>query len=299
MIAIKPDMTQPPDLDPPAAPAPPAVDPAPPELVMDIHKPKPFHSLREFGSEIIVIVTGILIALTLEQVVEEWHWREQVESANMALGQELTESYGQGLERQAMSDCIDRRLDMIQAVIDTAATTGRLPPVGALGSPPVRTWSHGTWDSTLAGQTGEHLPPDIRNAYSVIYGFVARISDDNQREIEAWTQIYTIVGPGRAIGPAEIDLDRLAIGKARLQNQLMGIETVRVQQVIDLAKVRINPTFLKTFQVPAAGYSICQPIGAVPPHYGNAQLSNGIATARQHPILQNSAPSAVSGAPGK
>ena len=40
---------------------------------MDIHKPKPFHGWREFLAEIAVIVTGIVIALGLEQVVEQIH----------------------------------------------------------------------------------------------------------------------------------------------------------------------------------------------------------------------------------
>ena len=46
---------------------------------MDIHKPKPVHTWREFASEIIVIVIGISIALGAEQVVEGFRQRHQVE----------------------------------------------------------------------------------------------------------------------------------------------------------------------------------------------------------------------------
>jgi hypothetical protein len=42
---------------------------------MHIHKPKAVHSLREFLSEIGVIVVGIAIALGGEQVIEWLHWR--------------------------------------------------------------------------------------------------------------------------------------------------------------------------------------------------------------------------------
>jgi len=37
---------------------------------MDIHKPKPVHSWREFLSEILVVVTGIAIALAGEQAIQ-------------------------------------------------------------------------------------------------------------------------------------------------------------------------------------------------------------------------------------
>lgn len=50
---------------------------------MHIHKPKPLHGVREFSSEISVIVVGILIALGLEQTVESLHWRHKVEQAEV------------------------------------------------------------------------------------------------------------------------------------------------------------------------------------------------------------------------
>ncbi len=37
---------------------------------MDIHKPKPVHSWREFATEIGIVVIGIAIALGGEQIIE-------------------------------------------------------------------------------------------------------------------------------------------------------------------------------------------------------------------------------------
>lgn len=45
---------------------------------MHVHIPKPIHGWKAFGTEIITIVIGILIALALEQVVEWLHWRDKV-----------------------------------------------------------------------------------------------------------------------------------------------------------------------------------------------------------------------------
>ena len=46
---------------------------------MDIHKPRPWHSFREFLKEYLIIVVGVLTALAAEAGVEALHWRHQVE----------------------------------------------------------------------------------------------------------------------------------------------------------------------------------------------------------------------------
>jgi hypothetical protein len=42
---------------------------------VEIHKPKPAHNLREFFSEVAVVLVGIVIALAGEQMLIslEWH----------------------------------------------------------------------------------------------------------------------------------------------------------------------------------------------------------------------------------
>ena len=266
---------------------------------MDIHKPKPVHNLREFLSEIVVIVTGVLIALGLEQVVETWHWHHQVESAEQALGSELSETVGQSKERILASACVDKRLDQLAAIVDTAATTGRLPPVGDIAMPPSRTWSDGVWQSTLDGQTGEHLPTDHRNGYSVVYGFVTLLATTNARELDDWTQLYSLVGPGRTIAPAEADALRRAISDARLRNQVMGLAAVRVQQTMSTVGVELDDAFVKSFDQPRDSYAICRPIGAVPAHYGAAPIADAIARAQGAPIGKGTAGKAVAGASEK
>ena len=48
---------------------------------MDIHKPKPWHNVREFLKEYAIIVVGVLTALAAEQAVEWLHWQHEVEVA--------------------------------------------------------------------------------------------------------------------------------------------------------------------------------------------------------------------------
>lgn len=263
---------------------------------MDIHKPKPLHGWRELVSEIAVIVVGILIALGLEQAVESLHWRHQVENARSGLGSELSETVGQARERVRVSQCVDRRLDVLAGIVDTAAQSGRLPAVGDIGMPPARTWSTGVWQSTLDGQTSEHLRSDLRNAFSVIYGFVNLLSSTNGRELEAWTRLYALVGPGRALSPGEAAALRTDISQARMLNQVMGLGAVRVDQMTNTFHVELNRGFMKTFDQPASTYAICMPIGPAPTHYGAAPMSNSIARARSAGIGRGVAARAIAGA---
>jgi hypothetical protein len=48
---------------------------------MNIHLPKLLHGWREFAGEVGIIVLGVLIALGLEQVVEELNWHARTRAS--------------------------------------------------------------------------------------------------------------------------------------------------------------------------------------------------------------------------
>src|SRR5215469_11253023 len=87
----------------------------PEEPPMEIHRPKPVHSLREFLSEIVVIVVGILIALALEQLVEALHWWGRVNEAKTAIHKELVLTTVFAEERIAWHACADAYLANLEA----------------------------------------------------------------------------------------------------------------------------------------------------------------------------------------
>ena len=58
---------------------------------MDIHKPRPWHSAREFLKEYAIIVVGVLTALAGEQAVEWSHQQTELREAREALHEEVVE----------------------------------------------------------------------------------------------------------------------------------------------------------------------------------------------------------------
>ena len=256
---------------------------------MDIHKPKPVHSLKEFLSEIGVIVCGILIALAGEQVVERMEWAHKVREAREALTSELGEDLGQGQLRVTVQDCVERRLDELAGVVDLAASSGRLPPLPAPGVPPFFTWDTGIWKGVVAAQTSTHMDPEVLKGYVAVYEFISQVSDENRQELRTWTRLYTLAGPGRRFEPAEGSAYREAIAQARLANRSIGLSMVRARQIADAWALHYDRKQFQSYsERPRNTVAVCQPLGTGRvEHYGEAPLNGVVPFALQHPITRD------------
>jgi hypothetical protein len=182
--------------------------------------------------------------------------------------------------------CIERRLDALTDILDGASRSGQLPPVGDIGEPPFRQWRNGAWASLVAAETATHFPRQQLADLASLYQMVERMESYSQLNLESWSDLYAMVGPGRGLDPAsESDL-RKALSLARATNRSyasMGMTLMLRTQALALpfsaddlkriADAKREP--LATLPSPA-GFSptsaICNPIGAVPPRYGQSQL---------------------------
>lgn len=131
---------------------------------MHIHKPKAAHSVGEFLSEIGVIVVGILIALTLEQVIEAVHRNAEVREAREALHEEIRANASVSLYGLDEDKCLLTQLDAFAAW----ARGGAKPAA-------YRTLLSGlaasTWDTAKSGAF-PHMPLQERLAIARIYDTV-------------------------------------------------------------------------------------------------------------------------------
>jgi len=147
---------------------------------MDVHKPKPWHSVREFLKEYAIIVVGVLTALAAEQGVEWLHWTERVEAAEKRLRRELGGAYVIALERSMIVPCLDRRL----AALKTALLSGEgqwtpLPPMHGRSQGykvffvPNRIYEDQAWKSVEADGTAAHISPADNALYGRAYATAA------------------------------------------------------------------------------------------------------------------------------
>ncbi len=88
---------------------------------MEIHKPKPFHSLREFLKEYSIIVVGVLTALGLEQAVESYHNRHLAHAARSDIQAELITDLRKTIDSQASMSAQEKQLRENLALLDSGA----------------------------------------------------------------------------------------------------------------------------------------------------------------------------------
>ena len=241
--------------------------------------------VREIGG----IVLGVLIALSLGAVATAVGWRMDAADARRALSLELGEIIGQGRERELANACIEARLDKVAAAIDAAELTGRLPPLGEIGDPPWRTWSHGVWDSTISSDIASHMDRETLDNLSGAYEFVTILNRESAFEFESWTRLYGMVGPGRATTPAEVVDLRAALTRSRASHRLMVLSAVRLRQIADAYDLPYDRGTVAQWANDSLARRYCAPIP--PPNgkgYGQAPFSGSYRRVLQNPILRDS-----------
>ncbi len=210
---------------------------------MDIHKPKPWHGLREFLKEYLIIVVGVLTALGAEQTVEALHRHGEIEEARRALDDEVGFDLTVFDTRVALRGCMDARLDELSRWrkafdVGPPLTLASLPSAIPGFVERTAVWRVAT--GTAVGQ----MPFSARVAYGRFYDGVAEGQDRRRRERDLW-----------------LDVARYAPAKTLSQEQRLQIDG-------DLAQLRaINlkwDAFAKAFHRFGNGTG-AKPVGVTAP----------------------------------
>ncbi|HEU0044729.1 hypothetical protein [Sphingomonas sp.] len=236
------------------------------------------------------MVLGVLVALGLGAIATEIGWRIEVRGARDAMAVELGELIGQGEERVTIDACVERRLDELARIVADAGQAGRLPPLGEPSAPPYRTWPVGVWQSTLSAQTAAHLDREVLDNYSTAYDFAEQIGFHGRRELDIWTSLYALSGPGRPFGGDEARSLRHTIAQARLANRMVALNGVRMKQVTTAYQLGYDKKEAALYgQRPRSAFPICRPIGSnIPANYGAAPGGRMVRDAIADPITRES-----------
>lgn len=247
---------------------------------------RPLDGWRRFFGEVGIIILGVLVALGLGAAATEIAWRNDVGKARDALAFELGEAIGQGRERVNVAPCVEQRLDLLARIISDSERDGRLPPLGDIAQPPWRTWNSGIWDSNVAAQTASHFPREEAIGFVSFYEFVLLLRTTNARELDAWTRLHALVGPGRRFGPDEAARMNAAVGEARFLHRMMALASIRADQIAKVYGLRHDDQSAREYSDrPRSAALVCAPIPtATPAAYGHAPFENIIQRARTSTI---------------
>ena len=235
---------------------------------MDIHKPRPWHSFREFLKEYLIIVVGVLTALSAEAGVEWLHWRHQAEVARQELTFDMKRIMAWAGATDADAPCVGARLAQIDAILDGAEATGRLPAIGIVRVPGYGGWVMRSWSTLTYGQTLAHMSNREQLSLSALALQLDNLHQLGPQVADHYTVLKTLTGPGRRIDGQQIDTLRAALIAARsnagsLRQGATRAETFVIQSGL-LSRPQWERAWRQGVDVARAGGlnsgSICAPI---------------------------------------
>jgi hypothetical protein len=166
---------------------------------LEIHKPKPSHTLREFLSEVAVVLLGIVIALAGEQTLLSLESRHKIRLVAEEMRQEISGDDGpQALERIALSKCVDSTLDAIRGLAERNAGRSAILDSIARFATPLHTWDSIAFQAALSAGILAQMPPDRVDAVSRFYSLMPALQSANEREFRDGASLAAI---SRAGGP--------------------------------------------------------------------------------------------------
>ncbi|HEY7901784.1 MAG TPA: hypothetical protein VIC25_11440 [Caulobacteraceae bacterium] len=206
---------------------------------MHIHKPKPLHGVRDFLSEISVIVVGVLIALALEQAVEAFNWSHKVAHAEERLRADLKDDSSYATQYEILRPCSEAYLNRMQAdlVKHDAADMERLHEFGPpfQGNP----WKVLAWESAVASQIGDHMATSRFQIYAEAFRGANLLREFNLRYRDEYATAMT----GRFALPPDTKTvaDQLA-AVDRLRTYIRVGRLIAANDIIDPVRTHLGIT---------------------------------------------------------
>src|SRR4051812_17426714 len=159
---------------------------------MHFRVPKPLHGWRQLAGEVGIIVVGVLIALSADQLVENLKHRSEADDARQSIQSELQINMARLASRSAQRSCILHRLAEIQTIVDQAEHGSALAPPNWVGRP--QYWSMQTvrWEAISQGGRAALLPADELADYGVLYSWMGSINGVMTREQADWARLRTL-----------------------------------------------------------------------------------------------------------
>lgn len=189
---------------------------------MHIHRPKPLHGLRETLGEIGIIVVGIIIAIGLEQGVEQIHWRTEVHEARSSLHDEIAVADKTFAFRAAAEGCISKRLDVLADIVERVARHEPVPRLGPVLPDLGNAMIDSNWQAHRASQTLTHFEEAELNDLGRFYAQMFDARGFFVDELGASATLRVLQGDPARLGAADLANMRVALEHERFDNRLLA-----------------------------------------------------------------------------
>jgi hypothetical protein len=209
---------------------------------MDIHKPKPWHGLREFLKEYAIIVVGVLTALGAEQGVEWLHWKHRVAETRGQLDREIGSNATNSLGWLANASCLEAQLTALSGAVAEARRTGAFHAPAQKYAPTLTLFTSDAWLNARSLQVSDHMEPEVVRGYIYAFFFPAELATNITTLHSLAGELEFLDHDVDHVSPAEAGEWAVRIGRIRelqARSELAMIDTLygadRVHAAIPLA----------------------------------------------------------------
>jgi hypothetical protein len=215
---------------------------------MHIHVPKHLHSWAGVLKEIGVITVGVLIALALEQMLEDRDWHQKVEAAKAGMEHELFWDNGpQVYQRAAMHPCAVAQLNRIRDAVEQGKTRqeiGRLIDGYWVQFVTYDSLAHqAANDSGLAA----HMPEEERNSFDEAYAAMPLMDKTSAQEAGDLARLRALKRTGGPLQQYEEAEVLAGVEALRNDDRIMWVEAKSAFDAMHKLHGRLDPTRLKLF----------------------------------------------------
>ncbi len=187
---------------------------------MEIHKPKPWHGVREFLKEYLIIFVGVLTALAAEQAAEALRHQGEAAEAREAVRAEVVADLTRVEQRAFADGCVEARLAEIERILDGAAPDGRIRSPSWIGRPPRYAIESARWDAASQSGRVSLLAPDWQSKFGFLYTTLRYYYELNNAEQQTWSRLDGVTGLDRLTPDGKLAL-KGEIEQARFYNGSM------------------------------------------------------------------------------
>lgn len=231
-----------------------APDPAPStqeETPVEIHKVKPIHSWRDFAKELGTIVLGIIIAISLEHLVESWSWDHDVTAARQALRAEMAANNENSYAyRVALSPCLQKQIseaDVILTALEARRQTGGL---SHFSPAPIAFVRDSEWQSERASQVLTHFPRAELALMGRYYGQIEDIKSATIAEAGAFQDLAPLQNPPSNMATSDLIQIRKGLRSARTLEALVvsfAKRQLRISAQLGLPEAKVDSVRVNNF----------------------------------------------------
>lgn len=216
--------------------------------------PTPINGWRVFWGEVGIIVLGVLIALGAQQFAETVDRRADARQAEQAIRGELETNLARLRSRAAIKPCVDRRIEEIQKLINSARDgDGSIQTPKWVGRPQFWMMQVARWQATSEAGRAALVPAQELARFGNMYALFHRVNDEMTREQGYWAELRSLEHFDRLTPDGAFTLT-LALQHARYSNFRLQVWTRQLFDLSDQLKLRRVANDIM------AGRSACIPI---------------------------------------